>query len=498
MGDSDFAGEAHHETMRIAVLGLGHIGLPTALGLAELGWHVHGADEAKDKVALLREGKIPFYEPGLQPLLSKHLANGKLHLADDVADTVRSAPVSFVCVGTPQREDGEADLAQIESIARTIAQNLNGYKLIVEKSTVPAITAKWVRRTIERYMRAENHARGKNRAGSFNPPGPPGSSGACFDVASNPEFLQEGKAVRDFFHPDRIVLGVDSERARDILETIYRPLQSPILVTDSTTAELIKHASNAFLSTKISFINMVADICEAVGADVTQVARGMGMDPRIGRDFLAAGIRFGGYCFPKDLRPFIHLAEENGVECSLLRQVERINRRRVELLLRRLRQTLWILRGKTIGVLGLAFKPCTDDIREAPSLRIIGALIKEGALLRMYDPQAVPNMQRIYPAEPGRLTYCSSAYEAAQGAHALLLLTEWEEFGRLEMDRLRDLMEIPVMVDGRNCYNPEEMRRLGFEYLSIGRPVHHPLLSSIAGSAEQRVEEPARVRAGER
>lgn len=451
---------------RIAVLGMGHVGLPTALGLAELGWEVLGADDDSEKIALLQGGKSWFYEPGLQALLSKHLASGRFQPTHEVAAAIRGASVLFVCVGTPQRESGAADLSQVEAVARTIAQNLNGYKLIIEKSTVPAITGQWIKRIIERYARAEMPSKGTNGAGAAEPGG---LAAPDFDVASNPEFLQEGKAVDDFFHPDRVVLGVDSDRARRILEEIYRPLECPILVTTVSTAELIKHAANAFLSTKISFINMISDVCEAVGADVEEVARGLGLDPRIGPDFLRAGIGFGGYCFPKDLRALIYLAEEHGVDCAMLREVEHINQRRTDLFLRKMRKALWVLQGKTIGVLGLAFKANTDDVREAPSLKVVEALVQEGASLRLYDPQAAPGAQRLFPEHPGRLTYCLSPYDAARGAHALLILTEWDEFRQLDLAGIHEAMETPIIVDGRNLFDPAKMSEAGFEYLSVGR-----------------------------
>ncbi len=446
---------------KIAVLGMGHVGLPTALGLAELGWQVVGADDDSQKVALLRAGEAPFYEPGLQELLSKHLASGNFTPTEEVSDAIASACVLFVCVGTPQKENGEADLTQVEAVARTVARNLNGYKLVVEKSTVPAITAQWVKKTIARYACAETRTNGKNGRGHAEPP--------AFDVASNPEFLQEGKAIENFFHPDRIVLGVEGKLARKILEEIYRPLACPILVTNLNTAELIKHAANAFLSAKISFINMVGDVCEAVGADVTNVARGIGLDPRIGTGFLGAGIGFGGYCFPKDLQAFIHLSEEHGVDCGLLKEVARINRRRIDVFLKKVRRAIWVVRGKTIGVLGLAFKPQTDDIREAPSLKIIEALLREGASLRLHDPQAMPNMQAVFPPEAGRLTYHASPYEAADRAHALLILTECDEFRQLDLRKIHGLMEVPVLIDGRNIYEPEKVHKAGLEYHCMGR-----------------------------
>jgi UDPglucose 6-dehydrogenase len=352
----------------------------------------------------------------------------------------------------------------VEAVARVVARNLNGYKLIVEKSTVPAITAQWLKRTIARYQLATaREAAGDSSDESWS------SDSVRFEVASNPEFLREGRALEDFFRPDRIVCGVESDRAREILTSLYSPLGRPIVLTDVNTAELIKHAANAFLSTKISFINMVADLCEKIGADVTAVARGIGSDSRIGPQFLDAGIGYGGYCFPKDLRAFIYLGEEHGVDFSLMQEVERINCRRREIFLRKVRQTLWVLQGKTLGVLGLAFKPDTDDIRESVSLKIVKALLEEGCTLRLYDPQAMPNAKKEFPETPGQLTYCGSAYEAARGAHALLLLTEWEEFRQLDLSRLKSLMELPVLVDGRNLFDPGTVRGAGIEYVSIGR-----------------------------
>ncbi|MBI4463808.1 MAG: UDP-glucose/GDP-mannose dehydrogenase family protein [Acidobacteria bacterium] len=457
--DSVHTGPLDCETPKIGVLGLGHVGLPTALGLAELGWDVMGADDDSAKVASLQKGDSPFYEPGLQELLTKHLASGKFRPTEDVSKAVRFASVLFVCVGTPQRENGEADLSQVEAVARLIARNLNGYKLVVEKSTVPVITAQWIKRTVRRYAR-----NGKELPGQGADPALLG-----FEVASNPEFLQEGQAVQNFLSPDRIVCGVESEKAKEILQTIYRPLNRPLVVTDLNTAEIIKHAANAFLATKVSFINMVADLCETVGADVTQVAHGIGLDPRIGGNFLRAGIGFGGYCLPKDLRAFLHLATEHGVDFSLLEEVERINQRRIDLLLKKVRKALWVLEGKTLGILGLAFKPGTDDIREAPSTHIIPRLLQEGAALQMHDPQAMPNMQHFFPQEKDKLVYCPTPYEAARGAQALLLLTEWEEYRQLDWQRMREEMEVPLLVDGRNLLDPQSMQMAGFEYFSIGR-----------------------------
>lgn len=353
---------AEHKPFKtVSVLGLGHVGLPTAVGFAELCWQVTGTDSDSSKVKLIANGHCPFYEPDLEPLLRKNLAEGRLKVTSDVGVAVRESDILFVCVGTPQKPNGSPDLSQVEAVIRTVAENLNGYKLIVEKSTVPVQTTQWIKRTILRYA----------------------GNDAEFDVASNPEFLREGTAVHDFFHPDRIVIGVESERAKNWLLELYKPLNAPIIITDVNTAELIKHAANSFLALKISFINMISDLCEAVGADVTEVAKGIGLDPRIGPQFLQAGIGYGGYCLPKDLKAFIHIAEEYWVDFSLLKEVERINEARIDRFVRKVQQALWVLKDKTLAVWGLAFKPNTDDIREAPSLKVIRRLLDEGANLRL-------------------------------------------------------------------------------------------------------------------
>jgi UDPglucose 6-dehydrogenase len=438
---------------KIAVIGMGHVGLPTALGLASQGWNVLGVDSSLPLISLLQTGKAPFYEPGLDRLLQEYIGT-RFFPVEDLNEAIREATIIFLCVGTPQKSSGEADLSQVETAARTIAHNLNGYKLIIEKSTVPAITAQWIDRTIRRFARN----------------GYQGTGVVDFDVASNPEFLQEGVALKNIAQPERVVCGVNSQRARAILQEIYGSLHCPLLITGLNTAEIIKHAANSFLSMKISFINMVADLCDAIGADVSQVAEGIGMDPRIGSHFLQAGIGFGGYCFPKDLRAFIFLAEEYGVDFSLLKEVEGINERRAELFVKKVRSALWVLQDKTIAVLGLAFKAGTDDTRESPSLRVVNALLDEGAILRVHDPKAMPLLRKVLTPIDGRLTYEESAYSAAAGAQALLVLTEWPEYRNLDWQKIRSEMELPLILDGRNLLDPEAMRRAGFEYISIGRP----------------------------
>ncbi len=433
--------------MKLGIFGTGHVGLVTAACFAELGHSVIAVDKDEKVIARLAAGVPTIYEPGLEQMLSRNLELGRLMFTTRAEEAARHAEIVFLCVGTPPRSDGSADPTQLEEVARTLARVLNGYKLIVEKSTVPVNTATWIDLTIRRFTQAEHN----------------------FDVASNPEFLREGFAIHDFLHPDRIVVGADSERAKALLLELYgRDFHCPILVTDVKTAEVIKQAANAFLATKISFINMVADLCEEVGVDVTAVAKGLGLDTRIGQAFLNAGLGFGGSCFPKDLKAFMKIANEVGADFSLLREVERINERRADRLLRKVEQALWVVRDKTIGVLGVAFKPETDDIREAPSLKIIPRLKEEGAVLRVYDPRATGNFERVLPPDD-RLSYVRSPYEAATGAHVLIILTEWDEFRGLDLDRVRSLMHSPIIVDGRNLFTVHEMRENGFEYFSLGR-----------------------------
>jgi UDPglucose 6-dehydrogenase len=436
--------------MRLTVVGAGYVGLTTAVCFAHLGNEVMVVEKLPEKVQALKEGKVPFYEPGLEEMLKENLSLGRLFFTTDLKEGLDFSDVIFICVGTPQRPDGSADLSQVEEVARETARFMESYKLLVEKSTVPVNTHKLIKRTVERYLKR----RGKILE---------------FDVVSNPEFLREGSAVRDFLEPDRIVIGVESERARRIMEELYKDFKCPIIFTDPTTSELIKHASNSFLAMKISYINMVADLCEKVGADVRLVAEGMGYDKRIGREFLRAGIGWGGSCFPKDIKAFIKMAKDHGVDFSLLEEVDKINQRRAVQFVEKVRSVLWSLKDKTLAVWGLSFKPNTDDIREAPSLRLVPMLLKEGARLKLYDPKAMENFKKLYP--PGKdLDYAPDMYSAVEGASALLIFTEWEEFQRADLNRVKELMELPIIIDGRNIYEPKVVRGLGFEYYGVGVP----------------------------
>ncbi|HTV53414.1 MAG TPA: UDP-glucose/GDP-mannose dehydrogenase family protein [Terriglobia bacterium] len=450
--------------MDIAVIGAGYVGLTTAACLAEIGHQVSCAEGDPQKLALLKGGGAPFFEPQLESLMRRNRETGRLSFCT-TPEAIGSSRAIFICVGTPPLENGEADLAAIENVARSIAQQAVGYRLVIEKSTVPVQTGRQLQKHLARYS----------------------SSAFSYDVASNPEFLREGSAVGDFFHPDRIVVGSESAKATEILQEIYQPIltqqfvcpvhdscppspSTPFLVTDINSAEIVKHASNSFLAMKISFINLIADLCEAAGADVTQVARGIGLDQRIGRTFLRPGIGFGGFCFPKDLQAFVRIAEKLGVDFSLLREVEKINQRRIEQFVERVRAELWVLRDKKICCWGLAFKPNTDDIRFAPSLAIIRRLLAEGAEISAYDPQATEKAKATLPA----VRYCDDPYEAVKGAEALLVLTEWDEFETADLERVRSLMERPLIIDGRNVFPPEKVASCGLQYVSLGRPATSP------------------------
>jgi UDPglucose 6-dehydrogenase len=429
--------------MDICIVGSGHVGLVTGACLADLGNKVVCMDDDESKIASLKKGQIPFYEPELDSVVQRNVSAGRLSFTIDATDGVRRAKVIFICVGTPQGPDGAADLSYVEAAAKRVAEAMDGYRAIVDKSTVPVKTGGWVKRTVKLNNRQEHD----------------------FDVISNPEFLREGKAVHDFMHPDRIVIGVESERAAQLMTELYQPLKAPMIVTNIETAELIKHASNAFLAVKISYINAIANICEAVGADVTKVAEGMGLDERIGRAFFDAGIGYGGYCLPKDTLAFIKIAEEVGYDFELLRAVDKINEQQSHLVAKKAKDLLWNLNGKTIGLLGLAFKPETDDIREAPAIKIIQQLRQEGVKIKAYDPKAMDNIKRIFP----ELELCQNPYQVAEGADALAIVTDWEEFKKMDLRKIKELLNQPIIIDGRNTFDPVEMERLGFAYQGVGR-----------------------------
>lgn len=433
--------------MKIGVIGTGYVGLVTAVCLSDLGQSVVGTDIDAEKIDKASRGICHIYEPGLEELLRKNLKKGHLSFSHDLEETIRQSDVLFVCVNTPQREDGSADMCYVESTSRSIAENLNKYKVVVEKSTVPVKTSMWIKRTISLYKKGDGE----------------------FDVASNPEFLREGTAVSDFMNPDRVIIGVETKRAEEVLVKIYGAFKNKILITNIDTAELIKHASNSFLALKISYINLMADLCEKTDADVELVAKGMGMDPRIGDRFLRAGLGYGGSCFPKDVRALIKIGEDLGADFKLLKEVDRINTSRIQAYVDKVKKALWIIKDKKVAILGLAFKPETDDIRNAPSISIIKELEKEDALLRLYDPVAAENMKSIFPEDPPRIIYAEDPYAAVKEANALLLVTEWDEFRSLDLGKVKKLMANPIIIDGRNLFDSDEVRRFGFEYYSVGR-----------------------------
>jgi UDPglucose 6-dehydrogenase len=431
--------------MKLGIVGTGYVGLTTGTIFARFGHRVQCADNDRAKLELLRQGKVPFYEPGLQPLLEKAIRSGAISFHDSIARVVRDNQVIFMCVPTPPLPSGMADLSAVENVARQIAETLPGYRLIVEKSTVPVRTGARVRRVIERCAR----------------------KGAEFDVASNPEFLREGSAVEDALRPDRIVIGVDSPRAEKLLRAVYRPFKAPLIVTDLQAAELIKHAANSFLAMKISFANAIAAICDLVGADVTQVAGAVGLDPRIGPAFLNAGIGYGGSCLSKDVQAFQAIARELGYDFRLLGEVEKINKETRARFLRKLEEELWILNGKTAAVLGLAFKPNTDDIRDSVAIEIVKELIARGVAVRAYDPRAMDKARAVLG---GGATFCRDGYEACAGADCVLLLTEWPEFLKLDWGRVKRAVRQPILFDGRNALDPELLAKRGFVHRAMGRP----------------------------
>jgi UDPglucose 6-dehydrogenase len=449
--------------VKLSVIGCGYVGLVTGSCLAAAGHEVVATDNDVARIAALQAGKIPIYEPDLDKLLEGAVRAGRLRFTSDCAESVRAGDAVFICVGTPPLESGEADLSAIDNVARLIATESKTPKLIIEKSTVPAQTGQQLQRALAVYSRR---------------------SGLTFRVASNPEFLREGTAVVDFFHPDRIVVGVEEKETEQQLREIYEPIlegrfQCPVhqgkcppaakpefLVTTIPSAELIKHASNSFLGLKISYANVLADLCERLGGNVDEVTRAMGLDPRIGGKFLNAGLGFGGFCLPKDIQAFISLAERVGVDFGMLKEAEHVNKQRIDVLLEKVKKALWVIRDKQIGVLGLAFKANTDDIRFAPAIEVVRRLLAEGATVRAYDPEAMERTRSILP----NLRFGQDAHEVARGADALLLLTEWEQFRRLDWKRVYGEMARPLVMDARNMLRPSEMESLGFEYVSFGRP----------------------------
>jgi len=430
--------------MNICVVGTGYVGLVTGAVFADLGNDVVCVDKAGEKIQGLKQGRMPIYEPGLEEMVARNVADRRLAFTIDLAEGVRRAEIIFIAVGTPAKPNGETDLSAVEEVARGIGCAMDRYKVVVNKSTVPVGTGDLVREIIQKHQAAP----------------------AEFDVVSNPEFLREGSAIEDTLRPDRIVIGAPNQQVAMMLLELYAPLERPMIITDVPSAEMIKYASNAFLAAKISFINTIANICELAGADVSQVIKGMGLDHRIGPTFLQAGLGFGGACLPKDSESLVQTAAALGYDFKFLKAVVEVNRERALLLVEKIRKVLGPLEGKLIGVLGLAFKPNTDDMREAKSVEVIRLLHEAGAELRAYDPVASENAKPLLPAS---VRYCAAAYEVAEGADALVLVTEWNEFRFLNLERLRAAMRRPLIVDGRNLYEPERMRRIGFEYHSMGR-----------------------------
>ncbi len=454
--------------MRIAILGCGYVGLVTGACLAEIGHSVVCTDNDESKIDILNQGALPIFEPGLQEIVRHCVAANRLSFSKDLGEAVRHGDVVFICVGTPPLQNGDADLSSIDAAARLIATESRSSKLVVEKSTVPMQTGQKLTRALAMYGRNSSYR---------------------FSVASNPEFLREGTAVLDFLHPDRIVIGVSDDHSEASLREIYRPIlenavspcpihegacpikaRPALLVTSINSAELIKHASNSFLALKISYANLIADICERMGANVEEVVRGMGLDPRIGHSFLRPGLGFGGFCLPKDIQAFIRLGEKAGVDVSLLRDAEQINKRRIDHFVNRATQLLWTIRDKRIGILGLAFKPNTDDIRFAPAIDLIRKLLEEHARVRVHDPQAMTKTKAVFPS----LEYCDDPYEVADGSEAIMIVTEWDSFRDLDWRRIKTLMLRPLVLDGRNLLDAQAMQELGFEYQGIGAPLAEP------------------------
>lgn len=431
--------------MNIAIFGSGYVGLVTGTCLANLGNTVICLDIDRERIENLQKNILPIYEPGLQELLAKNVAEGRLSFSIDLAKAVQQSEVLFITVGTPADEHGKANLMYVFQVAATIGTYINGYKVVVDKSTVPVGTADQIQAII--LQQQEKHA---------------------FDLVSNPEFLREGEAIHDFMNPDRIIIGVESEKAKDIMIHLYKGLErtgKPIFITDIKSSEIIKYAANAFLATKISFMNQIAQLCEHIGGDVKEIAKGIGLDQRIGSRFLQAGVGYGGSCFPKDVQALVHTAEQAGLDFSILEAVHKVNEQQKQSLLPKIQKLVGDLQGKKIALLGLSFKPKTDDIRDAPALTIINQLLAAGATVAAYDPIAMEAMKKYHQ----QIMYCRDAYETARDASCLVIVTEWDEFRYIDLSKIKDIMKTPCIVDGRNIYDPEEARSLGFQYTGVGR-----------------------------
>jgi UDPglucose 6-dehydrogenase len=431
--------------MDLSIIGSGYVGLVTGACFADVGHNVICVDNDAQKIKQLQAGEVPIYEPGLEEIIHRNVSARRLRFTGSIQEGVDNSQIVFIAVPTPQQPDGDVDLSFLEKVAREIAGVLTDYRVIVDKSTVPVKTGEKVAESIKRYNRHR----------------------ANFDVVSNPEFLREGCAVADLMHPDRIVIGAQSEHAIDLMKKVYEPFMAPILVTDINSAELIKHCANSFLALKISYINAVSAICEASGADVEKVADGIGMDHRIGRDFLNPGIGYGGSCFPKDIAAFITISERLGTPFNLLKEVQRINNAQKERFLKAIRETLWVLREKRIAVWGLTFKPDTDDIRSSVAIELVTHLLREGAHVIAYDPKGMEKARTTKTIADAE--FASSALEAVTDAEALVIATEWNEFANVDLEIVKEKMTTPIVFDGRNLLDPETMRRLGFDYYSIGR-----------------------------
>jgi UDPglucose 6-dehydrogenase len=431
--------------MDISIIGSGYVGLVTGVCFADVGHNVVCVDNDETKVKTLQAGRVPIYEPGLEEIIHRNVSAHRLRFSSSIREGVDNSQIVFIAVPTPPQPNGEVDLSFIEKVSREIADVLTDYRVIVDKSTVPVKTGERVAETIKRYNRR----------------------GAKFDVVSNPEFLREGCAIHDLMHPDRIVIGAQSQQAVDLMKKVYEPFMAPILVTDINSAELIKHAANSFLALKISYINAISAICQVSGADVEKVADGIGMDRRIGRQFLNAGIGYGGSCFPKDVAAFIHISDQLGVPFTLLKEVQRINALQKERFLKLIRDTLWVLREKKIAVWGLTFKPDTDDVRSSVAIELVDAMLREGAHVSVYDPKGMEKARELKAVADA--TFAASALEAVDGAEALVIATEWPEFANVDLAAVKQRMTTPIVFDGRNLLNPETMGELGFHYHSMGR-----------------------------